>query len=260
MRKARIKAENAGYYHCMSRIIERRHILGAREKEKLHHIMRSLEGFCGLEILTYCIMSNHLHILLRIPERREVSDRKLLRRFSFAYEPHVVKQLAAQLKELRNQSRHDAAELLKTQYTYGEAMGGCRAAQAGIRRILHTLSLEASWARVGCIYRKCLFVQGRQKGLDPKGRPIIKGFSREKVQEVLEKGGKLPVSVLLRCRVRYFSDGLVLGSRAFVEHIFHQYRDQFSPKRSTGAQPMRYGQWGGLCTLRNLRLSPVSMY
>ena len=35
MRRARIKADGAGYYHCMSRIIERRWILGDAEKEKL---------------------------------------------------------------------------------------------------------------------------------------------------------------------------------------------------------------------------------
>jgi hypothetical protein len=28
------------------------------------------------------------------------------------------------------------------------------------------------------------------------------------------------MSELLRCRVRYFSDGLALGSEAFVERIF----------------------------------------
>ncbi len=33
MRRVRIKAEGAGYYHCVSRIIERRHILAEAEKE-----------------------------------------------------------------------------------------------------------------------------------------------------------------------------------------------------------------------------------
>ena len=64
MRRARIKAEGADYYHCMSRIIERRHILKDREKQRPFSLMRSLAAFGGLEILTYCFMSSHFHILM----------------------------------------------------------------------------------------------------------------------------------------------------------------------------------------------------
>ena len=35
-----------------------------------------------MEILTYCIMSNYFHLLVRIPEYGEVTDQELLRRFS----------------------------------------------------------------------------------------------------------------------------------------------------------------------------------
>ena len=35
MRRPRIKAEGSGYYHGMSRIIERRHILDDVQKQKL---------------------------------------------------------------------------------------------------------------------------------------------------------------------------------------------------------------------------------
>jgi hypothetical protein len=40
---------------------------------------------------------------------------------------------------------------------------------------------------------------------------------------------------------RYFSDGLALGSQAFLEPIFHRYRGHFGQKRQSGARPMRYG-------------------
>ena len=58
--------------------------------------------------------------------------------------------------------------------------------------------------------------------------------------------------------MRSSSDGLALGSQAFLEPIFHRYRGHFGTKRPSGARPMRYGDWGGLCTLRNLRLQAVS--
>ncbi|MEJ6561127.1 MAG: hypothetical protein QNL77_08245 [Akkermansiaceae bacterium] len=38
------------------------------------------------------------------------------------------------------------------------------------------------------------------------------------------------------CRVRYFKDGAVLGSRSFVDGIFALRRKQFGTKRTSGAR------------------------
>ena len=114
-----------------------------------------------------------------------------------------------------------------------------------------------SWCRTQRKYRERLYVQGQQKGLDAEGRPIRHGFTPEEVEQVLAAGGRLPMHELLRCRVRYFSDGLALGSRAFLENVFQRYPGYFGPERETGARQMRFGDWGGLCTLRDLRLRPV---
>jgi hypothetical protein len=62
---------------------------------------------------------------------------------------------------------------------------------------------------------------------------------REKALEVLARGGKLSQADYLRCRVRYFSDGAVIGGKAFVEEMFAAFRDRFGPKRKDGARPMR---------------------
>ena len=91
MRRARIKAEIDGYYHCMSRIIERRFILGDTEKERFRQTMRKLEVFCGINILTYSILDNHWHILLEVPASRDVSDTELIRRLAAIYEPYLVR-------------------------------------------------------------------------------------------------------------------------------------------------------------------------
>jgi REP element-mobilizing transposase RayT len=81
MRTARIKGdEGQGHYHCMSRIIERRMLLGREEKVKLRDLVRKAEAFCGVQVLTYAIVSNHFHVLVAVPYRREVSDAELIRR------------------------------------------------------------------------------------------------------------------------------------------------------------------------------------
>ena len=149
-------------------------------------------------------------------------------------------------------------------------MGGGKEARQGLRHLMQaTRGGRVSWGRTQGAYRQHLYVQGRQKGADPQGRPIRQGFFPEEVKKVLAAGGRLPMHELLRCRarrgvasersrVRYFSDGLALGGQAFLEQIFQRYRDHFGPTRQSGARAMRYGAWGALCTLRSLHLQPVT--
>jgi len=145
---------------------------------------------------------------------------------------------------------------------YGAALGGSVVARQGLCRLVQSAlgSDAAIWTTTRTAYRQRLYIQGRQKGVDPDGRPIRQGFSPEAVAAVVESGGTLPLHEVLRCRVRYFSDGLVLGSREFVDGVFARYRTHFGPKREHGARAMRFGEWQALCTLRDLRLSPVVRY
>lgn len=49
----------------------------------------------------------------------------------------------------------------------------------------------------------------------------------------------LGVARMLRCRVRYFTDGAVIGSRQFVNEAFEGARERFGPKRKDGARKLR---------------------
>ena len=77
------------------------------------------------------------------------------------------------------------------------------------------------------------------------GTPGRKGVT----QEELEAVERLQV----RCRVRYFTDGAVLGSAAYIEEIFQANRGNFGAKRKTGARKMRGAKWRDLCVARDLR-------
>jgi len=332
MREARIKAEGAGYYHIMSRAIEGRFIFGTPEKEFFRRLMRKLETFCGVRIVTYSILSSHWHILLDVPERQDIDDKKLLRRIRALYGKNTAKTVATELKAFQGKGDLAAAERLKSSYTYrmydlsefckclkqrfsqyynkkrdrcgplwtqrfksilvensadalltmaayidlnavraglaqdpknyrwcgyGEALGGSQRARAGLNHVMQTIGLGGSWSQKRKEYRQHLYVQGGEKGLEEDGRPLRTGFSPEQVEKALNEGGKLDRHDLLRCRVRYFSDGLVLGSQAFVEGTFLRYRDRFGLKRETGARPMKYGRWNGLSTMRDLRKAVI---
>jgi len=56
------------------------------------------------------------------------------------------------------------------------------------------------------------------------------------------------LSRMLRHKVRYFSDGAAIGSRAFVDGLFEQCRDRFGPKRTSGARKLR-GRGAGAADL-----------
>ena len=61
----------AGYYHCVSRIVDRRFVLEAREREKFRQFLGEYAAFCGVRVLTWCMLSNHFHLLLEIPHKPE---------------------------------------------------------------------------------------------------------------------------------------------------------------------------------------------
>jgi hypothetical protein len=105
-------------------------------------------------------------------------------------------------------------------------------------------------------YRCLLFSSGVEVRDAQNTNVVRRGVSAEAAREVLKAGGKLGCGELVRLRVRYFSDGLVLGSREFVEGVFEENREKFGPKRKDGARRIAEAA-GGLHSMRKLRRLPV---
>ena len=84
MRKARIK-EAGAVYHCVSRTVAGQFLLDDLAKQRLVDLLFPLAQFCGVEVLTYCIMSNHFHLLVRIPAPSHLPDSVLLQRAEAFY-------------------------------------------------------------------------------------------------------------------------------------------------------------------------------
>ncbi len=60
----------------------------------------------------------------------------------------------------------------------------------------------------------------------------------------------------MRCRIRYFTDGVVIGSRSFVNEAFAASRERFGANRKDGARKLRgaaAAAAGVLWSLRDLR-------
>jgi REP element-mobilizing transposase RayT len=143
---------------------------------------------------------------------------------------------------------------------YGEACGGSAAARRGILAIhaAGRAEREFGWADAAAAHRALLYARGEERR-DTNGCIQRFGFSPEQAQAVIDRGGRMPLPDLLRCRVRYFRDGLAFGSSAFVEAVFERNRAHFGAKRRTGARRLRFCLADGLCVARDLRVAPVSV-
>lgn len=325
MRKSRILGDRkSNFYHVMSRVVDRRYIFGEEEKEFFRLTMRKLEAFTGVRVLTYCVMSNHWHVLLEVPFSDELSNEEVFKRIDGFYSKQRAKEirqdiqraheyamesgntdweeavldgyrarmcdLSVFVKELKerfskwyNRKHHRRGTLWEERFKsvliedsdhalstmaayidlnpvraeivddpkeyrfcgYAEAVAGGEAARRGICQIQQAEMDELNWRTVVVQYRTHLFCKGKQT--DER-----KGIFSEKVKQVLDKGGELSRRELLHCRVRYFSDGVALGSRLFVEEVFERNRKLFGERRKDGARKMRGGSWYGLFSLRDL--------
>ena len=120
IRQARLKAppdHPAAYYHCVSRVVNREFVLGEEEKEMFVKLMRRWEKFCQLRVITFCVMSNHFHLLVEVTPRpaQAPGDEELLKHLGGIYGALTIKMLREQMDLLRQGGSEKAlAELRET--------------------------------------------------------------------------------------------------------------------------------------------------
>ena len=87
MRRPRVKVDGEGFYHVVSRIGGKRFLIDETEKAILLGMIRGAAAFSGVELYTFAVMSNHFHLLVRVPRKKEVSNKELERRMLAWYGP-----------------------------------------------------------------------------------------------------------------------------------------------------------------------------
>jgi REP element-mobilizing transposase RayT len=227
-------------------------LLADREQDGLRRRMGDISPFMKLLKQCYSISYNHRHS--RVGTLWEGRYTSIL----VESESRALAVIAAyiDLNPVRAGIVKDPADYRWS--GYGEACGGSATARQGILSLLSVSQQELTWSDAMATYRTSLYTHGEERR-DEAGRLQRVGFSPEVTSEVIERGGKMPLPDLLRCRVRYFKDGLAFGSKAFVESVFQRNRAHFGVKRKTGARRIRHCQDHGFCTARDLRVEPVSL-
>jgi putative transposase len=347
MRPPRLQAPpgfTLSFHHCISRFVDRRFLFSTKEKKVFLGLMRKYERLCGVRVLTYCIMDNHFHVLVAVPQRPEVlpTEEELLGLIQACFgkvraimlrnewnewrgidvESGNARVLVAMerwfarmwnisefmkgLKQAFSQWYNATYERLGTLWEsrfkstlvqggdalltvaayidlnpvradivkdpkdyrwsgYGACCGGDAFCKRRLTEIVGTSRVPAllalagkeddakSWKVAMREYRRCLLLWGVEGGMREDGSPIRKGMDRQKAAEELErKDGELGALTLLKTRVRYFSDGVAIGGKEFVESVFQTFRDRFGKRRKEGARRMRGGP-EGMFVLRDLR-------
>ena len=110
--------------------------------------------------------------------------------------------------------------------SYAAAVAGNREARRGLSRCA-CAGRHASWRRASRSYRVTLFGTGARQagGRSPEGSTTKRaGFSSEEIDRVLNEGGDLPLPVLMRCRLRYLTEGLALGDETFLRAFLTRHR------------------------------------
>jgi REP element-mobilizing transposase RayT len=286
MRTARIKIHGEdAVYHCISRTVNGERLFDEDAKEMFRRQMWQIADYCDVSILTYAVMENHFHVLVRVPKKAPISDAEHLRRYRLLY-PEPTRFQTASLAVVEAQIKaggpnadawrkqqlalmNDVSafmKLLKQRFTiwfnkthnrfgtlwaerfksvlvqsagravrvvaayidlnpvraglvddskdyrfcgYSEAVAGRKIARAGLMNVIGEDCARA-WQAAQEYYR--LMIIG--SGAKPRaGKAAVSGNLFE---ETVQAEGKLPLSTALRCQIRYFTDGGVLGGRAFV--------------------------------------------
>jgi putative transposase len=168
------------------------------------------------------------------------------------------------LNPLRAGMVKDPAEYRSS--SYGEAIGGpvkdCRLtgsgkkgngrkAREGLVRAYFCdqgVGCDAGkWTEVSRLYRRLMGLAiGRKPGrAEIQRRSQTAATVTKNTAELLESKDNetalkdLGTAKMLRCRIRYFTAGAVIGSRQFVNEAFSSARSRFGPKRKDGARKLK---------------------
>jgi putative transposase len=158
--------------------------------------------------------------------------------------------------------------------SYGEAMGGGakgngkRAREGLVRACLMDSGAgfdAARWTEASAIHRRfmglALARTGRLEHASGRHKTSCEHppLTHDTMADVRDDHS-LPspgMTAMLRYRIRYFSDGAVIGSRVFVNEAFTAARERFTPGRKDGARKLRGSgapAAGVLWSIRDLRV------
>ena len=341
-----VPAELDGLYHVVSRVVGKAMIFDEAAKRKFRELAVGYAGFSGIQIVAWCLMDNHFHLLVMVPAKAggaaaKLPEKEILRRLRCIYsagevgeirrilglckteterrqilEPYIrrmgdlpmfMRSIKQRFSRWYNKQHRRKGTLWEDRYksvviesegtgTLGHAArvvaayidlnpvragmvedpkdySWCGYARAVVGEKDCVRGITALWGRGRGVqaalaeHRMFLFEEGaapdgaecsvfsvqNRKG-EVKKR---KGIDARKVWEERQRGGRLPLHILLRLRSRYLVDGAVIGRAEFVRRVTGGSAVASDPTAGKPGKMMRFGAWGGLHALRDLRVDVI---
>ena len=109
-RPNRVKLSGEGYYHVIDRIAHKEFLLrDERIKRRLLDLLHRAAEFSGVDVCTYVVMDNHLHLCVHVPEAGEIDEQTIIDRVGTLYGESRATTLRNELERLRGEGRDDEA-------------------------------------------------------------------------------------------------------------------------------------------------------
>ncbi|MGJ8677928.1 MAG: transposase [Akkermansiaceae bacterium] len=284
----------------MSRTAGGDFLLGKEEKEGLRKLIWKMAQFCGVKVLTYCVMDNHFHILVRVRNKErfnqkfygDLGEEELLKHLGLLYSKEFIVRLRREIDWMRGMEQEDEITEMLDQFrerfcdlsvymkevkerftrwynkkygrtgtfwqgrfksvlvedgdalrtmssyidlnpvragivddpkdyrwcSYAEAVAGSKRAGRGLCDVLDVPT--DTFTKNQGTYRCWLFGDGMEvienQSVKESGKMRRRGVSEEIADKVIKLDGKLSRYELLRSKIKYFSDGVVIGSQSFI--------------------------------------------
>lgn len=117
MAKARrLYALGDGFYHLIIRTVGGEAILDSSEKGILIAMITGTADFGGIQVLTCCIMDNHVHLIVCVPMRTPVSGEELERRLRSLYGKKKAGILFSKWRAMEEEGHADEVDEEKERY------------------------------------------------------------------------------------------------------------------------------------------------
>jgi len=272
MRRPRLKPDDQPlFYHLYNRVAGEPDFLpfGPREKERFVRLLKKLNRFYTVQVVSYQVMSNHFHLVVHVPQDPPEPE-EICRRYAAYYDGHRTLDPSSERCRLWGQRIRDISwymQSLQQQFTrwYNRTRPTRRRGGLWADRFKHTLLGDAR-----AVWECCKYVEMNsvRAGLasnpaeyrfssygvwDGTGRhpfeanvgeallPFLEGqyflqtprqlmdalrdaFAGIEGEAARPDGHLMYFTVYLNRRVRYWVDGLVIGSELFMQNIVARYK------------------------------------
>lgn len=321
-RSVLINSDHPQFFHVISRVVDKKFIFKPQECTVFHKMMRQFESFSGVKVHSYCIMSNHFHLLIQVPKCPAIiSEDDIRNRMSYIYSPKKLQEfdefiqyhrevgnlnvinafyhgmrkrmynLSIFIKDLKqkftrwyNIEHRRKGTLWEERFksvliqgcgntlkkiaayielnpvragivkdpgtykwnSYSEAVSGNNLTRTRISEILLNTPSSDDWDRIHKDYKEYLYFKLSQNN----PAKALNNQTDPKPQKSMSQNES--IAAALRSRIRYFTDGLVIGNKEFILNFYQLRQHLLCPTRKVPGKPVRGKIWDGLFSYRDV--------